>query len=174
MPIDLPYSTAFFPGGTRFVFVAEAADELPRLWVQDVDGGPPQPFGPAETSLQPDDFSGRRVGCGVCGGHGPPRGLLGERRGSAEHQPGKEDSLPIGWFSDNRSVFLRVRVGNKTRIDRLDTASGKRTVWRDLEIQDEAGILRGVFASYISQDGKTIVTSYLRLLNDLYLVRGVK
>jgi hypothetical protein len=34
--------------------------------------------------------------------------------------------------------------------------------------------MRGVFASYISRDGKTIVTSYLRLLNDLYLVRNVR
>jgi len=87
---------------------------------------------------------------------------------------GKEDSYPIAWFSDNRSVFLRVRSGSATRIDRLDTLSGSREVWRDLKVQDTSGILRDVFASYISHDGKTIITSYLRLLTDLYLVRNVR
>jgi Tol biopolymer transport system component/tRNA A-37 threonylcarbamoyl transferase component Bud32 len=169
-----PYSTAFFPGGTRFVFVAEAADELPRLWVQDVDGGPPQPFGPAERlsnpTISPD--GGSVAAFAEATGRLAVFSANGEVRRSMDL--GKEDSLPIGWFSDNRSVFLRVRVGTVTRIDRLDTVSGKREVWRDLPIQDPAGILSGVLACYISQDGKTIVTSYLRVLNDLYLVRNVR
>ena len=87
---------------------------------------------------------------------------------------GPDDSLPIGWLSDNRSVFLRVRKGNETRIDRLDTLSGRREVWRDLRIQDPAGILRGAFLTFVSGDGKTIITSYFRVLNDLYLVRNVR
>jgi hypothetical protein len=167
------YSTAFFPGGTRFVFVAEAADELPRLWVQDVDGGPPQPFGPAERlsnpTISPD--GGSVAAFAEATGRLAVFSANGEVRRSMDL--GKEYSLPIGWFSDNRSVFLSVRVGTVTRIDRLDTVSGKREVWRDLPIQDSAGI-SGVLACYISRDGKTIVTSYLRVLNDLYLVRNVR
>ena len=139
-----PYSTAFFPGGTRFVFVAEAADELTRLWVQDVDGGPPQPFGPAEhlsnPTISPD--GGSVAAFAEATGRLVVFSANGEVRRSMDL--GKEESVPIGWFSDNRSVFLKVAVGNETRIDRLDTVSGKREVWRDLPIQDEAGILSGV------------------------------
>ncbi len=168
------YSAAFFPGGRRFVFLGAGAEGPMRLWVQDVDGGPPRPFGTAENFFNPViSPDGGSVAAYV-----EATRLLVVFSASGEVQRridlGKEDSAPIGWFSDNRSVFLRVRVGNATRIDRLDTVSGSREVWRDLKIQDRAGILRGVFASYISQDGKTIITSYLRLLTDLYLVRNVR
>jgi len=170
----LLYSSAFFPGGKRFVFLAEGADNLERLWVQDVDGGSPQPFGTAENLynpvVSPDGSSVAAVAEST--GRLVVFSASGEVRRRVDL--GKESSLPIGWFSDNRSVFLIGPAGNPTRIDRLDTISGLREVWRDLKIQDRAGILRGVFAGNISQDGKTIVTSYLRLLTDLYLVRNVR
>src|SRR5664280_864049 len=170
----LLYSSAFFPGGKRFVFVAEGADNLERLWVQDVDGGSPQPFGTAENLynpvVSPDGSSVAAVAEST--GRLVVFSASGEVRRRVDL--GKESSGPIGWFSDNRSVFLIGPAGNPTRIDRLDTISGLREVWRDLKIQDRAGILRGVFAGNISQDGKTIVTSYLRLLTDLYLVRNVR
>jgi hypothetical protein len=168
------YSTAFFPDGRRFVFLAAAADGLMRLWVQDVDGGPPRPFGVAETFSNPVVSPD---GSSVAGLATATNALVvfsasGEVRRRIDL--GKEASYPMGWFSDNRSVFLRVSLSNAMRIDRLDTLSGSREVWRDLKIQDRSGVLREVFASFISLDGKTIVTSYLRLLTDLYLVRNVK
>jgi dipeptidyl aminopeptidase/acylaminoacyl peptidase len=171
---EVMYSAAFFPGGRRFVFVGAGAGPPIRLWVQDVDGGLPRPFGTAENLYNPV--------VSPDGGSVAAYSMLTRRlvvfSASGEVlrnvDLGKEDATPIGWFSDNRSVFLRVRVGNATRIDRLDTVSGSREVWRDLKIQDKAGILRGVFASYISRDGKTIITSYLRVLSDLYVVRNVR
>ena len=171
---EILYSTAFFPDGRRFVFLAAAAEGPRRLWVQDVDGGPPRPFGAAETFYNPVVSPD---GSSVAGRAEAGNALVvfsasGEVRRRVDL--GKEDSYPIAWFSDNRSVFLRVRSGSATRIDRLDTLSGSREVWRDLKVQDTSGILRDVFASYISHDGKTIITSYLRLLTDLYLVRNVR
>jgi dipeptidyl aminopeptidase/acylaminoacyl peptidase/predicted Ser/Thr protein kinase len=173
-PAVFAYPAAFFPEGRRVVFLGAGADERMRLWVQDLDGGPPRPFGTAESCYNPvvSPDGGSIAARSVT----RKRLIIFSDSGAVRREVdlGPDDSLPIGWLSDNRSVFLRVRKGNETRIDRLDTLSGRRDVWRDLRIQDPAGILKGAFLTFISVDGKTIITSYFRVLNDLYLVEGLK
>ena len=172
---NLVYSTAFFPDGRRIVFVAAAQGGARRLWLQDIREGLPQPFGPAEELFNPV-VSPDGSSVAACTGAEDVLVVLstaGETRRRL-HLAREQSVAPIGWFTDNRSVFLRVRNGNDTRIDLLDTASGARRVWRKLTIQDKAGILRGSFLTFISHDGRTIITSHFRLLNDLYLVKNVR
>jgi Tol biopolymer transport system component len=105
------YSAAFFQGGKRLVFVAEGTDKLQRLWVQDLDGRPPRPFGTAENLYNPViSPDGSSVAAGA---EAAPSLVVFSASGEVRRRIdlGKEDSLPIGWFSDNRSRS-RTRPGS--------------------------------------------------------------
>ncbi|MDL2718197.1 MAG: protein kinase [Acidobacteriota bacterium] len=71
-------------------------------------------------------------------------------------------------------LYLRQRENMLVRVFRLDLQSGRRQLWREVKPQDPAGFLRGTYAINISTDGESIVCTYLRALNDLYLVEGLK
>ena len=60
-----------------------------------------------------------------------------------------------------------------TRIDLLDVESGRRTPWKEFRPPDPAGVF-AVGPARVTPDGKAYVYSYRRLLDDLFLVTGLK
>ena len=75
--------------------------------------------------------------------------------------------------SDGRSLYVAVRNGPRARIDRIELATGSRTVFRDLSPADRAGLID---LSYflMTPDARTFVYSYRRYLATLYLVDGLR
>ncbi len=59
------------------------------------------------------------------------------------------------------------------RIFRLDFATGKRALWKELSPPDASGI-SNVAPPAIAADGKTYAYSYNRILSDLFLADGLK
>jgi serine/threonine protein kinase len=82
-----------------------------------------------------------------------------------------EDEL-IRWSADSRSLFTYT-VGMPGRIFRIDLATGRREVWRELTTSDPAGVWR-IHPVVVSADGKSYAYSYSSGLADLFLVEGVR
>ena len=58
------------------------------------------------------------------------------------------------------------------RVDRIDVNTGQRTQWRTFSVPDSAGVI--VFRMAMTPDGRSYAYNYLRRLDTLYLVEGLK
>jgi len=122
----------------------------------------------AAVSLSPDGKLA--IGFGVDG----KRAVFPVDGGEARAIPGLEDQDRVAGFTgDSQSIYVRNAAGLPTVVYKLDLASGKRTLWRQITPPDSAGV--GSVDSFIyTPDGKSYVYSYNRTLSDLYLVEGLK
>jgi eukaryotic-like serine/threonine-protein kinase len=77
------------------------------------------------------------------------------------------------WADDSKTIFLDNSDARVWRIFRLDLATGRRQVWREVTTSDSAGIA-GNLRGTITPDGKAYAYTVLRLMSDLYLVDGLK
>ena len=59
------------------------------------------------------------------------------------------------------------------RVDLCDVATGARRPWKVIVPPDPAGVL-AISPILITPDGKSYAYSYRRLLDDLFLVTGLK
>ena len=59
------------------------------------------------------------------------------------------------------------------RIDRVDVATGRSVLWREIASSDRTGMI-SVASVLISEDESTLCYSVRRLLSELYLVDGLK
>jgi hypothetical protein len=86
----------------------------------------------------------------------------------------KAGDRPLRFTADGRSLFLRPDARElPAQVFRLDVATGRREVWKELMPGDPAGITL-LSATAISEDGKTVLFTYSRSLSDLYLAEGLK
>jgi len=71
------------------------------------------------------------------------------------------------------SLFAHNLAGLPGLITRVELATGRRTVWKEIVPPDAAGVdqIGGV---RITPDLKSYVYSYDRTLSDLYVVEGLK
>jgi Tol biopolymer transport system component len=178
------YAATFFPDGKRVVFRGAESGKPHRLFLQDVEGGLPRPFGEDSLLIPLVSPDGRWIAAYSSTSTEKEGALLSEKAGAlliytSEGQLAKKVALergdaPIRWGQDSRSLYLRRREKMLVRVFRLELQSGRRQLWREVKPQDPAGFLRGTYTTNISPDGNSIVCTYLRALNDLYLVEGLK
>jgi hypothetical protein len=74
--------------------------------------------------------------------------------------------------SDGRFLFLR-EGGVSARIERLELATGRKTPWKVLRPTDPTGVW-GTFNHFLTPDGEGYAYTYGRVLNDLYLLEGLR
>jgi predicted Ser/Thr protein kinase len=166
-------AAVWLPDGKRFVFSAFEPNHGVRLYVQDLSGGKPRAISPegvleSDFAISPDEKSVAGVGPDRLGyiypvDGGDPRLIAGFEKGDR----------PISWDSDNRSQFIYDYRQIPAQVFRLDTASGKKTAWKQLVPSDSAGIDH-IAPIFMSGDKKSYVYGYSRILSDLYLVTGLK
>jgi hypothetical protein len=77
------------------------------------------------------------------------------------------------WSADGRSLYVSVRYARPARVERLDLATGERTLWREFQPADPAAIV-GTIDPTLTPDGSAWAYSVLRHLNDLYVVHGLR
>ena len=172
---SIPYifDGAWFPDGQRIVVVAGEDEKRARLYVWRADNAsPPQPISPTEVVgvpvVAPD---GRWVA--VARNHvplsiypvggGPPRLLSG----------GLADDRPLRWTVDGQSVFVRRGSAIPARIERLEVASGRRSVWREIRPADLTGVF-GISSVVMTPDGRSYGYTVASSVGNLYLADGVK
>ncbi|HEY1467946.1 MAG TPA: winged helix-turn-helix domain-containing protein, partial [Candidatus Acidoferrum sp.] len=163
--------TRWFPDAKRIVFVGSESDHGQRCYVQSVEAGKPRAFtadGVGFCSVSP---SGQILA--VTEDH---RALLYDSESS--NKPYKEftiqpGELPSGWSADGRFLYLSQTRETPMTISRLELASGRRQMWKQLPPPPDNSVMKSE-AVVISRDGQSYAYTYSHHLSDLYLVQGLK
>jgi eukaryotic-like serine/threonine-protein kinase len=164
--------TSWHPDGRRLLVAAAETGHLARLFVVDQERGAPKPITEEAPgingSISPD---GKWVA--VASLSGPGR-IVPFEGGEARPLPGVDagDSV-LRWAEDGRGLFVARRSGLPARIERVDVATGQRTVWKELLPIDRAGLV-DVGRYFVSADGRSYVYSYRRNISTLYVGAGVR
>jgi Tol biopolymer transport system component len=160
----------WFPDSRRVLFVADTPGEGPRAYVQDIEGGQRNAVGPARIdspSVSPD---GQTIAASSANGpilFSPDGTQLRPCRGT------EPDDQPIQWSADGRSLFVSREGHVATQIARVELPNGRRTLLYELAARDTAGASQP-FGIRLTPDGKSYAYSLQRVLDDLYLIDGLK
>jgi Tol biopolymer transport system component/predicted Ser/Thr protein kinase len=164
----------FFPDARRILIAGSEPGAGIRIYTLDLEGGTPRAITPEGVSiLQQDPFSpdGRSFAAA-----GPDRRFAIYSVAGGEPRPisGLEaDDFVIRWSADGRSVYVSNTAARPGKVDLVDVRSGTRSTWREFHAPDPAGVL-GIAPFIISPDGRSYVYSYRRLLDELYVVNGLR
>ncbi len=163
----------WFPDGKKFVFSGNEMGKGVRLYTQDIHGGTPKAISQEGVdaqsfSVSPDGQSVVAIGPDQNGyifsaAGGEPRIVNGMKSGD----------IPINWSEDGNSIFLYHSGEVPANVYRLDLATAKKTVWKQIAPLDPTGVST-IGPILITPDGKTYVYGFHRTLGDLYLVEGLK
>ena len=85
----------------------------------------------------------------------------------------REELTKKVWVADGGSVLVRRRLSLPVRIDRVDVATGKSTLWREIAPADRTGMTE-VPSVRVSADESTFTYTVHRLLSELYVADGLR
>ncbi len=164
----------WLPDGRGLVVLASEPGHGKRGYTVDLEAGSWHPFtpegvssvrrlpvAPAGDAAVMADSSGRLSLFPLDGG--PARAVRGAEAGDEA----------IRFSVDGRALYV-TRREVPLRIFKIDLASGRRELWRELPAPDPAGLQASWPAAVISADGRSVVGTYTRRLNKLYVVSGVR
>jgi Tol biopolymer transport system component len=166
-------NTAWFPDGKRILMTAAEPGRGPRLYVQEIAGGPTRPISPELVSARfmPVSPDGKWV---VATGADRRLAIYPVEPGEPRPIPGMEtEDIPLRWTSDGKALFVYRPTLPPLRVEKVDVATGKRTLWKELRPPDPSGVEQ-VGPIVISPDEQSYVYSYRRGLDDLYLAKGMR
>ncbi len=162
----------FMPDGQQLVFRGSEPGHAMRGYIVDLQGGKPRAVTPEGVGLlraiSPDGKylaaldTERNVTLYPIEGGEPRR---------VPNLPA--DHVPIGWTPDGAGLFVLYSSVPGARINRVDVATGKQQLVKELMPADPVGI-GGLGQAAITPDGKYYVYSYGRVLSVLYVVDGLK
>ncbi len=164
-------SARFFPDGKRILACGTEVGHASRCYVVDVAGSKPRPItaeGTSDGFVSPD---GTLVV--VEAGRGRYQ-LYPSAGGEPRPVPSlATDDLVSGWTADGQGLLVRRWSEIPAELDRLDLASGRRTLVQRLAPQDLAGVVR-IQNPILSGDGKAYIYSPTLRRADLFLVEGAR
>ena len=163
----------WFPDGKRLVFSGNEPEHGVRLYTQDIAGGTPKSISPEGVdavafAVSPDGQSIVGIGPDQKGYVFPAAG--GDPRPVSGMEPG---DIPINWSEDGHSIYLYRSGEVPAKVYRVDLATGKKTVWKQIAPLDPTGVST-IGPIVMTPNGKTYVYGFHRTLGDLYLVEGLK
>jgi hypothetical protein len=79
-----------------------------------------------------------------------------------------------GWSADPSRIYVVAWNGPKARVDALDISTGRRTLVREIAIEDPAGMLMATPDLSLSADARAYAYGYTRMLSTLYVVTGLR
>jgi WD40 repeat protein len=165
---------SFFPDGKRILVGGQEPRHGVRLYVMDLAGGRPRPISPEGIRLRgskPVSPDGEWV---FANGPDGKLSLYRVENGEARLLPGANaGDRPLQWTPDGRGVYVMERKGTAFRVFRIEVATGRRSLWKEIVPPDPAGFW-GITSFFIAADDTSYVYSYQRTLADLYLVNGLK
>jgi hypothetical protein len=84
-----------------------------------------------------------------------------------------EGEYPIQWSPDARFLFTRRGGELHARIWRLEIATGKKELFREVAPSEPAGVTT-IESLLVTPDGRSLAYGYVHNLSDLYVVSGLK
>jgi len=167
------FIAAWLPDGKQVVFTGSEPGHGPRLYLQDLEGGKPRAISAEGAAAEFFEVSPDGSLVAALGADGN-RWLFPVSGGEPKPMPSIQINERIAGFTeDGKSVFAYNTAGLPCVITRIDLATGKRTVWKQIVPADAAGV-DAIGGVRITPDAKSYVYSYPRVLSDLYVVEGLK
>ncbi len=167
----------FLPDGKRVLISGNEPGHPRANYIQNVDGGPPQPiswkdYRANSRSVSPD---GRWV---ICRNPAKEYARCPLNGGEPEPLPAIEpNETPMGWTADSRFVYVAVLTRLPVRVFKVDASvpgdKSRRALWKEITPANSVGFSSSGPLS-ISRDEKTIAYSFARHVSQLYLVEGAK
>ena len=144
-----------------------------RLYVGDWEGKGLRPISPE--GVRGLNFAVSQDGglAAAVGPDGVPRLYSttgGEPKSTAGLQTG---DLPLRFTTDGQRLFVAQLLHASAVVYRVDLSSGRREVWKELKSNDPAGLSNST-AIQITPDGQTYAYTYLRFLDELLLIDGLR
>ena len=166
------YQTASWsPDGRSVLVVGNEVGKASRCYTQDLSGGLPRPVTPEGTTNGTVSPDGLQV---LYSGTGERYFIQRIGGGTPQAVPGlTADDQVIRWSADGRSAFLLRGASLPFRLERLDLASGRRELLREIAPADRAGVLQGVMAA-VTDDTRSYAYQYSRMTSQLFVVEGVR
>ena len=75
------------------------------------------------------------------------------------------------WSADGRTLYVS-HEGTRLDVFGIDVQSGNRQLWKTFEVPDPAGVRVSNFLA--TREARSYAYGYLRILDELYLVEGLK
>jgi sugar lactone lactonase YvrE len=175
--ITIAMQSSWFPDGQHILVSGNEEGARSRLYVVPVAGGHPRaitPEGvafPAGLAAKPVSPDGKKV-FALAG----TRELRIHEVATGESifaHVLEEDEEPLRWDKDGRSIFLWKRGEVPARITRLDLETQEKKLWKELVLSDPTGVIATRFV-VVTPDGQTFACSYVRMLSQLHVVRGLR
>jgi eukaryotic-like serine/threonine-protein kinase len=166
----------WMPDGGSFIFQGNEPGHNARVWLQTLNGAPPRPLTPENvlgSTISPD---GSRLLARGASRHYyfyPIAGGRGESESPLSVDALQPGDVPVRFSQDGTALFVSTFGRIPARLYRVDLATGKRELWREVMPADPSGLIN-VGPILISADAKSTVYSYTRLLSDLYMLDNVK
>jgi hypothetical protein len=173
--LDSVTGGVFTADGKRVLVENRPSGQQARVYVAPVEGGNPRALAPAGLKLtpfgNPVSPDGRMA---VLVGADNRCVLLPIAGGEPIAIPGLEEGeFPIQWTSDGRSLYTHRGGGLPARIWRLEIATGRKELFREITPSDPVGVT-SIEHLLATPDGRGIFYSYRHNLSDLYLLDGLR
>lgn len=161
----------WMPDGKQVVFPGHLAGRESRCFVQSVDGGKPRPVTPegvVNCTASPDGkwIAGKTL-------NNEPAQLYPVAGGDPRPIPGLEVNENFAWTSDPNFMFVNHWREVPVKIYRLNLTTGQKQLFKEVNPLDVTGLCDMSHIMF-SNDGRSYVYGYTRLLSDLYLVKGLQ
>jgi serine/threonine protein kinase/Tol biopolymer transport system component len=171
-PGTIYFSARWTPRNAHVALRAQRSNESPGIHLLDLDTGTLHRITPDDTpalgawALSPD---GAMVALTSASGVL----LYPAAGGAARAVPGLTGpALIVAWTDDGLLVSESLTAQAVGRIFRVDPATGRRVLWRELIPRDPSGVM-SVYAPIVTPDGRTYAYTWHRAISDLYLVDGL-
>jgi Tol biopolymer transport system component len=162
---------SWYPDGKSILFCGHEAGKASRCYAQDLSGGLPRPVTPEATTnglVSPD---GRRIFYSTSAG---TQFIQDAQGGKAQLVVGlTTDDSVIRWSVDGRSLHVFNGAAMPYRFEKLDPASGRRVLVREVAPVDRAGVSKGEKAA-LTDDASVCAYGYTRMTSQLFVVEGAR
>lgn len=162
----------WLPDARQVVAHAREGDHEPRLYLLDVEGSGVRPVTPAGLAIRGGGWAVSPDGAMVAASTGQRIELFPVTGGGSRQVPGDTGTWSVvGWIE--RGILVSQRPEEGSTVFSVDPATGRRTVWADIQPQDPAGIMNlDLGTLVVTPDGRGYGYSWHRAMSDLYLVEG--
>jgi WD40 repeat protein len=165
------HGARWFPDGLHVFFTGEEKGQPARSYMQDLKGGAPRPITPESVLALAVSPGGDRVAAIK---EDQPITVWPVAGGPSVVVKGSQDGeRPVAWTADGRSLWVFRRNEVPGRVFRIEIATGKRELIRELMPVDASGVY-SIMEFQTTPSGNAYAYGYRRLLSHLYVATGLK
>ncbi len=161
----------FLPDGKRLVIDGNEPGRPGRSYVVDISGGQLHPVTPEGSFAILPSPDGKYL-AGWVRGRGAT--LFPVDGGPARAIPGSEvNDMPTQWSADSRALYVYQQTGAPLKVYRLDIATGKKDLVRELVPDDRDGVV-SIGPVVTNPSASEFAYSDYQMLSVMYVVSGLR